>query len=545
MGINEYLKAIQRRWPVVAVAVLLGVLIGYLVAPGAASQRSQFATATLLQAVDVKEPIESTTLLVTSEAVINRAAKTLNVHTAPQELVRQVTAVGDKTSNAIQITARDPDARVVIMLANAFAAGTVDEFRARHAAASAVKFKNLEDQLTEANNQLKQLAGPTGTVPSTNPVLQAQTAALSARYAAIYSLLQETVSQANTATGLEILSPAAEAHASAFSLSSTAVRTVVGLILGACLGSALALALEHFDTRPRDRTAVRKTYKLLVLAEIPKVRGSELRNFAVISASQPRNSATEAYRSLRSSIMFADNMIHHVDRGDVARGCSAVGTAQPLQVILVTSARAAEGKTATVVNLAACLAEIGKRTLVLDCDFRGPDVHQYLGVSQGAGLSNLLTSTTTADLSLYVLPSDIPHVDVITAGTRLERPSSLPARMGALITQARELADVVLIDSPPLLLANDTMDLIPFVDTVLMVSYAGRATAEQAQRASELLTRMRAPVIGVALVGVQGQSYQDLMSYLRGSRQDPLVMDTSPWASSRNTVPISTSNGVG
>ncbi|PZS25549.1 MAG: hypothetical protein DLM61_19845 [Pseudonocardiales bacterium] len=525
MGIKDYLTALQRRWPVVVVAGLLGLLIGYLVAPGAANQLSgkgsYVATATVLQAPDVKEAVASTTLLVTAEPVAERVSKMLNTHHAPQDLLLKVTAVADKPSNAINITASDVDPQNAVALANAFAAGTVDEFRARHAAAAAARFRSLEGQLTEVDNQLKQVTGFTGAVSTpVNPVLQARAAALSARYAAIYGLLQETANQANNPTGLDTLSPAAGAtfNAGAFSLSSTTARTVVGLVLGVVLGCALALALEHFDTRPRDRAAAGRAYRLPVLAEIPQARHSERRNFAVITASEPESSAAEAYRSLRSSIMFTENRMNHFDREDMVLDRSAVDTTQPPQVILVASACAAEGKTATVVNLAACFAEVGKRVLVLDCDFRGPDAHQYLGVSPGTGLSNLLRSTTTVDLSLHVRQSDIPRVDVVTAGTQLERPSTLPARMGNLVMQARELADIVLIDSAPMLLANDATDLMPYVDTVLVVSYASRTTSEEARRASELLARTRAPAIGVALVGVKGRSYRNLMSYSNGSR---------------------------
>ena len=166
---------------------------------------------------------------------------------------------------------------------------------------------------------------------------------------------------------------------------------MVGLVLGLVLGGVLALALEHFDTRPRDRAAARRAYRLPVLAEIPKVRDSERRDFAVVTASQPDNSAAEAYRSLRSTIMFTDSRIHRLGDEAIALNGSAVNTTQRPQVILVASACAEEGKTATVVNLAACFADVGKRVLVLDCDFRGPDAHQYLGVSPGTGLSNLLT----------------------------------------------------------------------------------------------------------------------------------------------------------
>jgi capsular exopolysaccharide synthesis family protein len=263
----------------------------------------------------------------------------------------------------------------------------------------------------------------------------------------------------------------------------------------------------------------------------------------LITASQPESSAAEAYRSLRSTIMFTDSRVRRLGSKDIDLNGSAHTTQRP-QVILVASACAAEGRTATVVNLAACFADVDKRVLVLDCDFRGPDAHQYLGVSPGIGLSNLLTSTTTVHLSQHVRQSDIPHVDIITAGTQLERPSTLAARMGDLMAQARELADIVMIDSAPMLLANDAMDLIPYVDAVLVVSYTGRATSEQAQRVGELLDRMHAPVIGVALVGVKGRSSQDLMSHSHGPRDDLIAMDLSQRPSQRMNVPTPANGGT-
>ena len=168
MGINDYLKAIHRRWPVVVVAGLLGLLIGYLVTPGAANQASAqgsySAATTVLQAPDIKDPVASTTLLVTSDAVAERVSKGLNTHAAPQELLLQVTAIGDKTSDAITITASDTEPQTAMALANAFAQGTVDEFLARHRDAAAARFKSLEGQLTDVDNQLKQVTGSIGAV---------------------------------------------------------------------------------------------------------------------------------------------------------------------------------------------------------------------------------------------------------------------------------------------------------------------------------------------------------------------------------------------
>lgn len=505
MGINEYLAAIKRRWRVVVAAGVLGVLIGLLIAPSAA-QANYSATATVLQSADVKTPVAAAALLTTSNPVAERAAKLLSSRVPPKELLLLVVAAADKATNSIKITTTSADASTAAALANAFAVATVNEFRARRSAVAAARFTYLQGQLADVNNQLKGLVVPEG---ATRTTADPKLSALTARYSQIYGQLQDTSAQSTNVSGLELLSPATAMapDAGIFSLSNAPTRSLLGLVLGLLLGGGLALVLEHFDTRINDRGVAGRAYGLPILAEIPIATPRELHDFAVVTSTQPESATAEAYRALRSSLTLTS-------RDSEGRAPRAP------QVILVASARAAEGKTATVVNLAACFADIGKRVLVLDCDFRGPDAEQYLGVTPGAGLSDLLMHDTSADLASRVHPSDIPGVGVVTAGTQLDRPSALPARMGELVRQARQLADVVLIDSAPMLLANDATDLIPHVDTVLMVSYTGRVTLEQAQRAGELLARTRTPVVGVALIGGTGQSYQELRSFTRGSRED-------------------------
>jgi Mrp family chromosome partitioning ATPase len=139
--------------------------------------------------------------------------------------------------------------------------------------------------------------------------------------------------------------------------------------------------------------------------------------------------------------------------------------------------------------------------LILDCDFRHPDTHTFLDVPESRGLSDLLLEDRADDLEALVRPTAIEGVSLVTAGLRVDQPTLLPTRMDQLVQQARALADVVIIDCAPLLHANDAIDLMPFVDAVLIVCKSGRTTREQAERIAELLSRMRVPVVGVLLVG--------------------------------------------
>lgn len=139
--------------------------------------------------------------------------------------------------------------------------------------------------------------------------------------------------------------------------------------------------------------------------------------------------------------------------------------------------------------------------LVLDHDLRAPEAHLYLDVPNGSGVAELLDSPEDQDLLSLSRPTAVPGVRLVTGGRTADRSTALPARTAQLVREARELADIVLIDTTPMLIANDAIDLMPTVDSVLVVARAGRTTKEQAERTVELLARMRVPVSGVALIG--------------------------------------------
>ena len=169
-------------------------------------------------------------------------------------------------------------------------------------------------------------------------------------------------------------------------------------------------------------------------------------------------------------------------------------------VVLVTSAIRGEGRTSIVVNLAACLAETGRRVLVLDSDFRSPSTHIYFNLSDGRGLSDLLATQLATDLDHLATPTQIAGVRLVTSGTSVDQPAALLSRMAALLSEARRLADVVLLDSPPVLESNDAIDLLPHVDAILLVARTGVTTVTQAERTADVLSRVDATPIGIALV---------------------------------------------
>jgi Mrp family chromosome partitioning ATPase/capsular polysaccharide biosynthesis protein len=449
MESTDYLRVLRRRWKIIIAAAFVTTLAVFMLAQTQALgvvSGSYTATATLVQPPDAANagsvmPVKVTALLVTTGPVPAAVAKRINFTGDPGALADSLQVQPDTETGAVTVaaTATDPDEAALV--ANTFAEETVAEVNQRAAG-------------TEARIEILQAAVP-------QP----------------------------TDTGL-IRGPTTQSG-----------RLLLGLIVGLILGSALALLLERFDTSVRDRADVERAYRVPVLAEIPRLPRSARAEQGVVVTSQPASMAAEAFRSLRSSVLLIPSRVLQPADRDTGRVDSSGENKRP-QLILVTSARSGEGKTTVAVNLAAAVAEGGQRVLVLDCDFRRPDAHRFLDVPDGPGLSDLIHAGEDAQQLLALSrPTALDGIRLVTAGTMVDQPPALPTRIAGLLAEARGLADIVIVDSPPMLLGNDAMDLMPYVDTVLVACRSGRLRREQAGRASDLLTRMRVPVVGAALIG--------------------------------------------
>ena len=169
------------------------------------------------------------------------------------------------------------------------------------------------------------------------------------------------------------------------------------------------------------------------------------------------------------------------------------------QVVMVTSPGPDEGKTTTVSNLAAVLAEGGLSVLVINCDFRRPRIQKYL-LEKGS------TRDETDQLGLIAetgqvraVATMVPRVRLVTGigeGDLDANPIEIVAVQKRLIAFARLHYDIVLLDTAPFLTTNDASDLLVDTDSVIMVARCGKTRKEAARRAAELLFRLEAPLLG-------------------------------------------------
>ncbi|MEQ1788161.1 MAG: CpsD/CapB family tyrosine-protein kinase, partial [Acidimicrobiales bacterium] len=273
-------------------------------------------------------------------------------------------------------------------------------------------------------------------------------------------------------------------------------------VLGLLLGLFGALAADRLDTRVRGKEDAERAFDLPVIAEIPPMAGGA-RSRELLVATKPASPFVEAFRALRTVVLFAAESSESTNGAEAPGSVYQNGASKPrAQVVLVTSPAAGEGKTTTAAHLAAVLAEAGRRTLVISADFRRPRIHEYFGVAREPGLSDVLESGSgLVRLSDLQMTTSYEGVHLLPSGGPVDNPAQLLAESAVLIAAARQLFDYIVIDTPPLLVANDATELAAVADAVIMVAKADRTSRDASRRATEVLRRVDAPLLGVVISG--------------------------------------------
>jgi capsular exopolysaccharide synthesis family protein len=200
-----------------------------------------------------------------------------------------------------------------------------------------------------------------------------------------------------------------------------------------------------------------------------------------------------------------------------------------------------EGKTTTAINLAITIAQMGKRTLLVEADLRKPFLHHAFGIPRDPGLTEVIVGNkdwreclrTATDLMLGPLGVEklmtMPNVDklfLLSSGTPPPNPSEFlnSQRMQDLIAQFREQFDFVIFDCPPILPVTDAAILASKTDGTLMVYRVGKIARSALKRAKVLLENVRGRVLGVVLTGLKAETspdYEELQYYRYAYGHEP------------------------
>lgn len=201
----------------------------------------------------------------------------------------------------------------------------------------------------------------------------------------------------------------------------------------------------------------------------------------LITLSDPRSMASEAFRTLRTNLMFSS--VEH-----------------PITTLLVTSAAQSEGKSVVAANLAVTFAQGGNKTILVDADLRRPSQHDLWNLNNDRGLTTMMLE----DSAMSTPPlqqTSIPNLQVLTAGPLPPNPADVLSsqRMNEVVGLLKARAHYILFDSPPVLAATDAALLGAKLDGVLMVIRAGHTRREHAARARQALERVHVRILGAVL----------------------------------------------
>ncbi len=296
---------------------------------------------------------------------------------------------------------------------------------------------------------------------------------------------------------------------------------ILGLFLGIVLGFGLAFLREALDTRVRTSDEISERLGLPLLARLPEPPRRLRRENQLVMVNDPTGTQSEAFRMLRTNLDFV-----RIDRD--------------ARTIMVTSAVEAEGKSTTAANLAAALARIGQRVVLVDLDLRRPFLHRFFDLSGHPGLTHVAVGHAELEDALVPIPL-VSATGAITgtngngsSGSRVEGllevlgsgpiPPNVDEFVGTravadILDRLRARADIVIVDSTPLLVVGDAMALTSAVDGIVVVTRMNVVRRPMLRELGRVLDSSPAQKLGFVVTGAGGhESYYGYESSYRYRR---------------------------
>lgn len=524
---------LRRRWPIPLITLILGLLAGTVSAmtAGPVQEEVSWRAEEILLANQGGSGanIAQDVLRITRGAVARRAAEILGEPAEEADRIASLMEVSSvKDSSALSIATTDRSPAVASRRTAAFVQAFLEDRQAELQAAVDRAEQAASDGLAAINefDQRHPEVSRFIQIPE-DPVARAlffERQQLAETYQNLLNQASEAKRTLSTARPYIPLGPQSPTRAQSTLLAvPTAAWFRAGLLgaLGLLLGIGLVMLLERAHPRIDSREELAEATDLPILAEIghlaERQRPRDAEGRVVLNGVW-----AEPYRRVRAAIQFVQAQ-------------QVVGTGNPCsRVYLVTSAVPGEGKSTSAALIGLALAEVGIPTLVVGGDFRKPEVDRLLGIPNTPSLRD------RARLDL-----DRPSVDAIVHPTTYSNlwvaPSGRPTReIGGMVEATHDTVReavargaTVVLDSSPLQAANDTVDLLPVVDEVILMVRSGRVSAEMLQDSVELIRRHGGHILGVVLIGTPGMGRRQ--TYYYGYYNPPNT--TPPGAQSHDERP--------
>lgn len=430
--------------------------------------------------------------LIEVRPVAEASIRALGLKESPDQLLERVSVAGIGQTNVVSIKAEARTPREAAQIANTMASEYVVASQQRKRSTIKDAADEVEERLEQARREILAL-GREIQASDKSDELRAELQILTGTYTTLAEKLEQLRINERLEAGSGVV--VQEAVVEGEPVSPRPLRNaVLGLLIGAVFGTGMAFLYEYLDNTIKSTEEAERFFGAPVLGIVPveKLEKGVKRRLTIVDS--PGSPAAEAYRVLRNSIDFV-NFEHD------------------LRTVLITSATPSEGKSTVSANLAMSLSQAGKKVVLVSVDFRRPTTDQFFPVNNLIGLSDVLLGTHSLKAALQRAGDD--QLLILNAGKMPPNPSELLAssKMQEVVESLEEWADWVIIDTPPVLAVADPVSVARWVDGVLMVSKAGESTKEAAEKAVELLGKVGARVVGVAVWGLDEAKNQPGYGY--------------------------------
>ncbi|MBI2873265.1 MAG: polysaccharide biosynthesis tyrosine autokinase [Chloroflexi bacterium] len=463
LDLRRYLDVILRWWWFVLLGPAVGILFAFLLTSRQVPQYEARATLLVQQtgesAVPTLGDIQASQRLaatyqqlITTSPLLEEVIEREDLPYSVSQLRPRVGASVVRDTQLLGVSARHTDPTMAARIANALAEAFIERMQ--------------ENRLAEIARL--QAAAQARGITDTRQLLETGLASLGS---------------------LSIVEPAAVP-----TLPVGAGRLRLSILLAVMVGGFLsvlgAFGLEYFNDRLRSSEEVERVLGVPGLGLVVQWRRSWVEPFVSVVRQYPRSTVAEMYRQVRANLQFT------------------IGAHAPAKLFMVSSAMPREGKTTTVANLAVAMAQTGSKVILVDGDMRHSEVHKWFNLPNDLGLSNLLAyPDRSVDEALQ--ETGVEGLRVIAAGPNPPNPAELlgTARMGTIVKELKERADLVLFDAVPMLVVADGAMLVSHTDGAILVTSAKSSRPDDMRKVIDTVRRAEVPVLGVIVNRAQTRRF--------------------------------------
>lgn len=513
MELKEYLALVRHWWWLLLLGTVLGAGAGYLYADRQPLPSVYQAKTTLMFGDDNLNPnaitaherlARSYAEMIRRQPILQAAIENLELDTEWTSIQGLVT--GDLVPNTqlFEIYVRHSNPEYAVMIADEVAQQLIRQFPSTSDPDQEMdvyrtfvrgQLDELQAKISDAQQQIQQLevrldleTTPEGIQRRQEEIAawQSKINAWQGNYASLLGFIQQDKPLVYS-NRFAVIEPANIILRPVQTRDNTR-EMLMGGVLGLAVAAAIAFLLEYIDDTVKTSEDVQRVLELPTLGTIPKIGslpGKSVRGARALTETHEQTFSpfAEAYRTLRTNIQFSSLLMTNKST-----------------TLLITSSSAGEGKSTTAANLALVMAQGGKQVILVDTDLRRPVLHTLFDVKNDVGLTNLLVDDRL-DLEEVLVDCGLNNLRLLPSGPLPPNSADIlgTPQMEQRLMQVSRSADLVILDSPPLLVVTDASILAKQVDSTLLVIEAGRTRRQVCLKSKTTLEQIEAKITGAIL----------------------------------------------